>query len=132
MLKRDIRSRKEYLFKKQKEISEKLKYDKKQRLQKFIDEGKPIPGDLKGETEGLLKEIQYDDDVTKIPNNIADDEYFESGYKDPKILVTTSRSPSQRLTQFLKEIRLIIPNCVRVNRGNIVIKELVEVCKKNE
>ena len=132
MLKKDIRSRKEYLFKMEKELTEKMKFEKKQKLQNFIKEGKSIPGDLKGETELLLKEIQYEDDNTKIPNNIADDEYFENRFKATKILVTTSRSPSQRLTQFLKEMRLILPNCIRVNRGNVVVKDLVEVCKKND
>ena len=48
--------------------------------------------------------------------------------RDPKILVTTSRAPTQRLTQFLKEMRIIIPNCVRIN----VIKDLVKACKEND
>ena len=118
MLKRDIRLRKEYLFKKKEEINEKLKYEKKQRLKTLIENHKPIPGDLKGESDELLKEI--------------DDEYFDNLSRDPKILVTTSRTPTQRLTQFLKEMRIIIPNCVRINRGNIVIKDLVKACKEND
>jgi len=35
MLKRDIRLRKEYLFKKKEEINEKLKYEKKTTFKKF-------------------------------------------------------------------------------------------------
>ena len=132
MLKRDIRLRKEYLFKKKEEINEKLKYEKKQRLKTLIENDKPIPGDLKGESDELLKEIQYDDINTQLPNNIIDDEYFDNLSRDPKILVTTSRAPTQRLTQFLKEMRIIIPNCVRINRGNIVIKDLVKACKEND
>jgi U3 small nucleolar ribonucleoprotein protein IMP4 len=63
---------------------------------------------------------------------IVDDEYANNKYLEPKILVTTSRNPSQRLTQFLKEMRIVIPNAVRVNRGNIVVKDLVRVSQENE
>lgn len=132
MMKKNIRQRKEYLFKKNEEIKSKLIYAKKQKLKSSIENDKPIPSELKKESETLLKDIQYDDDNTQFPNTTADDEYFSNAYNDPKILVTTSRGPSQRLTQFLKEMRIIIPNCVRVNRGNIVIKDLVKVCQDNE
>jgi len=33
-----------------------------------------------------------------------------------QILITTSRDPSSRLTQFAKEMRLVVPNAQRVNR----------------
>ena len=131
MFKRDIRQRKEYLFKKKEEIKNKLIYSKKQKLKTIIENNQPIPGDLKGEADSLLKSMQYDDINTALPLNIADDEYFSNSNFSSKILITTSRTPSQRLTQFLKEIRLIIPNSVRVNRGNIVIKDLVRACKEN-
>ena len=32
----------------------------------------------------------------------------------------------------MKEINIIIPNCVRANRGNIVIKDLVKACQNND
>lgn len=31
-----------------------------------------------------------------------DDEYAQAGIEDPKILITTSRSPSSKLSQFAK------------------------------
>jgi len=132
MIKKNIRQRKEYLFKKNEEIQRKLIHEKKLRLKSAIEEEKPIPCDLKKESETLLKELDYDDDNTILPYSVVDDEYSSSKYLEPKILVTTSRSPSQRLTQFLKEMRLIFPNSVRVNRGNTVIKELVKTCQENE
>jgi U3 small nucleolar ribonucleoprotein protein IMP4 len=132
MIKKNIRQRKEYLFKKTEEIQRKLIHEKKIRLKSAIEEEKPIPGDLKKDSETLLKELKYDDDNTILPYSVVDDEYSSSKYLEPKILVTTSRSPSQRLTQFLKEMRLIFPNSVRVNRGNTVIKELVKTCQENE
>jgi U3 small nucleolar ribonucleoprotein protein IMP4 len=132
MIKKNIRQRKEYLFKKNEEIQRKLIHEKKLRLKSAIEQEKPIPGDLKKESDTLLKELDYDDDNTILPYSVVDDEYSSSKYLEPKILVTTSRSPSQRLTQFLKEMRLIFPNSVRVNRGNTVIKELVKTCQENE
>ena len=54
------------------------------------------------------------------------------GVQDPRILLTTSRDPSSRLTQFLKELRLVFPNSQRINRGNAVIKELIEAARTND
>lgn len=132
MLKRNIRQRKEYLFKKNEEIKNKLIYEKKQKLKHAIENEKPIPSELKKDSEVLLKQLEYDDDNTILPYSMVDDEYASNKYMEPKILLTTSRAPSQRLMQFLKEMRIIIPNSVRVNRGSTVIKELVRVCQDNE
>jgi len=61
-----------------------------------------------------------------------DDEYAQAGVHDPKVLITTSRDPSSRLQQFAKEMKLIFPNSQRINRGNYVIKDVVNACKSNE
>lgn len=61
-----------------------------------------------------------------------DDEYLNAAVFDPKVLVTTSRDPSTRLQQFAKELRLVIPNSKRINRGNHVISDIVSLCKSNE
>ena len=53
-----------------------------------------------------------------------DSEYAEAGFKEPKVCVTTSRDPSARLTQFAKEVRLMIPNCQKINRGRHAIATL--------
>jgi hypothetical protein len=42
--------------------------------------------------------------------------------------VTTSRSPSSRLAAFSKEIRLLMPTAIRLNRGNTILPELVRSC----
>lgn len=132
MNKKNIRQRREYLFQRQSELTNKKIYEKKERLKKIIEEGQEIPSDLKKEADELLEQIQFDDMNTAIPNSLIDNEYYNNRISNPKILVTTSRSPSQRLIQFLKEIRLIIPNCVRINRGNIVLKTLVSLCQSND
>jgi hypothetical protein len=66
------------------------------------------------------------------PLSHVDDEYSLAGVRDPKILITTSRNPSSKLQQFAKEIKLILPNAHRINRGGYVMKDLVEACRANE
>jgi hypothetical protein len=66
------------------------------------------------------------------PTSHVDDEYARAGIFDPKILITTSRDPSSRLQQFSKEMRLVFPNSQRINRGNHVMKEIVDACRANE
>ena len=53
-----------------------------------------------------------------------DDEYRWAGSRDPKVIVTTSHNPSSRLKAFAKEIRLIIPNAQRLNRGTSVVGDV--------
>ena len=60
-----------------------------------------------------------------------DDEYEEAKYRNPKLLITTSRDPSQRLITFQKELKLILPNSTRVNRGSYVVKDLVKISQTN-
>lgn len=55
-----------------------------------------------------------------VPRTHIDDEYAHAGERDPKILITTSRDPSSRLVQFAKEVKLLLPNSQRVNRGGMV------------
>ena len=52
--------------------------------------------------------------------------------RDPRVVVTTARDPSSRLKAFSKEIKLLFPNAQRLNRGNHVLGELVEICRKWE
>ena len=54
----------------------------------------------------------------------VDDEYATAGIEDPKVCVTTSRDPSSRLKKFIKEIKLIIPNSQRINRGASKLDEV--------
>lgn len=130
MLRRNARLRKDYLYRKQLETTEKQIADKKRRLQTAEAAGKPIPTELKAEYQELKKSIELDDaehnHKNNMNNNHIDDEYSKAGVVDPKILITSSRDPSSRLTQFLKELRLMIPNSQRINRGNTIMKELIE------
>jgi len=121
---RQTRLRKEYLFRKSNEDKEKQIYDKKRRIKEAVDgtfstvlsflssvcligflvspkAGKPIPTDLKKDEEELRKEMELEP-LPTAPETHMDDEYRKAGINDPKIVVTTSRDPSSRLTQFAK------------------------------
>ena len=83
-------------------------------------EGKPIPSELRREERDLRRQVELEDDNTAVPRTHVDDEYARAGERDPKILVTTSRDPSSRLTHFAKELKLVFPNAQRINRGGQV------------
>lgn len=118
------------MFKKQLEGTERELYEKRKRLKTAIDAGRNIPSDLLKEQEELRERMPYDDPA-KFEQSI-DDEYARAGIRDPKLVITTSRDPSSRLNQFVKELRLVFPNAQKLNRGNYVLKQLVETCRANE
>eukprot|EP00850_Spirogloea_muscicola_P002707 SM000010S04345 [mRNA] locus=s10:1037463:1039044:- [translate_table: standard] len=102
MLRRNARLRREYLYRKGLEGRERAAYEKKRRIRQALQEGKPIPTELRGEEAALRAEIELEDEATAEPASHVDDEYAQAGRVDPKILLTTSRDPSSRLTQFAK------------------------------
>ena len=83
-------------------------------------EGKPIPTELRRDERDLRRKIELEDDNTAVPRTSIDDEYAHAEERDPKILITTSRDPTSRLTQLAKEMKLVIPNAQRINRGGQV------------
>ncbi|XP_017486959.1 PREDICTED: U3 small nucleolar ribonucleoprotein protein IMP4 [Rhagoletis zephyria] len=64
--------------------------------------------------------------------NERDDEYKYVGPYNPKIMITTSHTPSVKLKMFVKELRLIFPNAQRMNRGKQDLKQLMRVCCCND
>lgn len=132
MLRRDARLRKEYLYKKALEDKEAATFEKKRKLQEALSQNKAIPTELRGEDKKLRKTLDLEDDRTKTQRRAVDDEYAYLGVKDPKVLVTTSRDPSSRLVQFLKELRLLLPGAQRMNRGAYVVKDLMQLARSHE
>ena len=55
--------------------------------------------------------------MTELKSTI-DDEYSNAGIENPKILLTTSRDPSSRLTQFVKVLLLHLGNDILFLMGN--------------
>lgn len=124
--------RREYLYRKSLEGKERLLYEKKRKIREALEEGKPIPTELRNEEATLRQEIDFEDDHTAIPRSLIDDEYAKAAEREPKILITTSRDPSQPLTQFAKELKFVFPNAERMNRGGQIINEIIESCRACE
>ncbi|RKO92385.1 anticodon-binding protein [Blyttiomyces helicus] len=131
MIRRQTRLRREYLYRKALETKDRQIYERKQQLKVALEEGKALPGDIRKDAETLRKELQFDESQSA-PKTHIDDEYAQAGVQDPKILITTSRDPSSRLQQFAKEMRLMFPNSQRINRGNYVMKDIVEACRNSD
>lgn len=130
MIRRNVRLRREYLYRKSLEGKEAVVYEKKRMVREALANGKSIPTELRKEEEKLRGEIAWDDERTG--NSAEDDEYASAGHRDPKICITTSRDPSSRLKAFAKEVKLLFPNSQRVNRGGHKMPDLVEVCRGND
>ncbi|CAM9537767.1 unnamed protein product [Phaeothamnion confervicola] len=131
-VRRQVRLRKEYLYRKSLEGKESEAYEKKKRIRDALAEGKPLPTELRGEEASLRHEIAVEDDQTKRLRSHVDDEYASAGLRDPKVCITTARDPSSRLKQFAKELKLVFPNAQRVNRGSHQVKELVSACRASD
>ncbi|KAL1935914.1 hypothetical protein VTP01DRAFT_48 [Rhizomucor pusillus] len=131
MIRRNTRLRREYLYKKSLEAKERATFERKQQIKRAIEEGKEIPSELRSMSDELKNDLTYDL-AQNAPTTHMDDEYARAGVFDPKILITTSRDPSSRLQQFSKEMRLVFPNSQRINRGNHIMKDIVEACRSNE
>mmetsp|Transcript_354 Transcript_354/g.890 ORF Transcript_354/g.890 Transcript_354/m.890 type:complete len:288 (-) Transcript_354:150-1013(-) len=128
-LRRNVRLRKEYLYRKSLEGKERAEYEKKKRIRDALAEGRALPTELRGEESSLRASMANDDDYTSQARQVIDDEYRGAGAVDPKICVTTSRSPSSRLKMFAKEVKLLFPNAQNINRGSTKVTELLEACK---
>eukprot|EP01133_Synstelium_polycarpum_P003508 gene3508-4008_t len=130
MIRRNARQRQEYLYRKNLEGKEKENYEKKRKIKKALNEGKPIPSELIDFEFKNRGELGLDSEDAKKVN--IDDEYARAGIADPKVFITTSRDPSSRLVQFAKELRMLFPNSQKMNRGAHIMSELVEACRSNE
>jgi U3 small nucleolar ribonucleoprotein protein IMP4 len=132
MIRREARLRREYLYRKALEGSAAATYEKKRRLRDALDAGRPVPTELRAAEPALALQLARDDQRHAAPRAHADDEYARAAEADPRVIVTTSRDPSARLAQFAKELRLLLPDSQRLNRGGLVVADLVAACRANE
>jgi len=132
MIRRQARLRREYIYRKSIEDRERTIVEKKQKIKRALDENKPIPTDLRKDAIGIQKTLDWEGEGGDGLTTNIDDEYKWAGVDDPKIMITTSRSPSSRLKMFAKEVRLIFPNSQRINRGNYEMNQLVNACRAND
>ena len=90
--------------------------------------GKPLDPAIANDKE-LRKDFKFDESVDAEAQDLDDEYSLLSGLTDPRPLVTTSRDPSTRLSAFSKEIRLLLPTSIRLNRGNLILENLLSSAK---
>lgn len=143
-LRRNVRLRKEYLYRRGLEGEARRRYEAKAAVREALRDGKAIPTELRSQEAELRAEIEAEDAATSgrpgeagataeagtVARSAVDDEYAMAGVADPRVCVTTSHAPSSRLKQFAKEVRLVFPGAQRVNRGGHTTKEIVEACRR--
>lgn len=129
-VRRQIRLKKEFLYKKHQDTREVSRDIKKRKLEESLSSGKAIPTEILSEARELYHEL--DMDVKSLEEKEIDDEYSSSNILEPKVCLTTSRDPSSRLKQFVKEVKLLIPNSTVINRGTTRTDELVESCRSSD
>ncbi|KAA8495703.1 U3 small nucleolar ribonucleoprotein IMP4 [Porphyridium purpureum] len=132
MLRRQVRERREYLYRKSLEGKQREEYEKRKAIRDALAAGKKIPTELRQEEAQLRAADGFADAVHDKPQSHVDDEYGRVGEYTPRVIVTTSRDASSRLQQFVKELRLVFPESQRINRGNMVMGELIEMCRRSE
>jgi len=120
------------LYEKSQEAKHREQQERRLKVKSAIESDKPLPTELRKQKDEVVREMELADDHTLAARTHIDNEYEMAKYRDPKLLITTSRNPSQRLTQFQKEMKIIIPNSIRINRGGYVLKDLVKICQAND
>jgi len=131
MIRKQARERREYLYRRALLLRDGEITEKRHKLREALASGKPLSADIAND-KTLRRDYQYDESADKDTETLLDldDEYAQlSGVVDSRVLVTTSRNPSTRLGAFAKEIRLLLPTAVRLNRGNLILPDLVQSAK---
>lgn len=129
MLRREARLRREYLYRKSLEGRRAAEFERRVAVRTALAEGKRIGTELRDAEAQLRQSDAFADAQHDAPRTHEDDEYATAALAPPRVLVTTSRSPSAPLAQFAKELRLLFPNAQRLNRGNLLLSELVASCR---
>ncbi|KAI9669959.1 MAG: snoRNA-binding rRNA-processing protein imp4 [Alyxoria varia] len=134
MLRRQARERRDYLYRRALTLRDAEIAAKRAALKDSLATGKPLDPSVANDND-LRRNYKYDEsraDRTAEDELDLDDEYGAlSGIADPRVLVTTSRDPSSRLGTFAKEVRLILPTAIRLNRGTLVLPDLVKSAQSN-
>ncbi|XP_067942775.1 U3 small nucleolar ribonucleoprotein protein IMP4-like [Watersipora subatra] len=133
MLRRQIRERREFIYRKSEQARARKTEASKKKARE--DVGLHLEDKLHQTTyeEQEAAKLQVAEGADKeLIAGSRDDEYRWAGVEDPKILITTSHSPSSKLKEFSKELKLLFPNSQRINRGDYDVKQLLEACRANE
>ena len=134
MQRRQARQRRDYLYRRALTLRDAETAAKRAALKTSLATGKPLDPSIANDT-ALRRDYKYDEsraDRAAADELDLDDEYAAlSGITDPRVLVTTSRDPSSRLGTFAKEVRLLLPTAIRLNRGTLILPDLVRSSQSN-
>jgi len=134
MDRRQARQRRDYLYRRALTLRNAEIASKRAALKSSLASSKPLDPSIANDKQ-LRKDFKYDEsraDRTIEDELDLDDEYAHlSGIVEPRVLVTTSRDPSSRLGGFAKEMKLLLSPAIRLNRGKLVLAELVAGAKSN-
>jgi hypothetical protein len=61
-------------------------YEKKRAVREALQEGKPLPTELRTEAADLKRQVELEDDNTAVQRTNVDDEYGDLGISDPQVL----------------------------------------------
>lgn len=90
MNKRVARLRREYLYRKSLQGAQKEEYEKKRAVREALQEGKPLPTELRKEANDLKRKVDLEDDNTAVQRTNVDDEYADLGVIDPQVCHASS------------------------------------------
>ncbi|KAK5013843.1 snoRNA-binding rRNA-processing protein imp4, partial [Cryomyces antarcticus] len=101
MIRRQARQRRDYLYRRALTLQQAEIAEKRAKLKSSLASGKPLDPSIAND-KTLREDYKYDEsraDRTTQEELELDDEYAHlSGVVDPRVLVTTSRDPSSRLS----------------------------------
>ena len=125
MLRKQVRERREYLYRKNLEAKQKATQERRDRIKYSLETGKMLPTDLRKDAVEVVGDLAWGGQVDTV-----DDEYRWAGCEDPSIVITTSRDPSSKLKIFAKVCKTTISNQLKnkldrnLNFGKIIVGKL--------
>lgn len=132
MQRRQARERRDYLYRRALQLRDASIAEKRALLKKSLVTGKQLDSSVAND-KSLRKDYKYDESLgaefMEVTDSLDDEYSMLSGLSDPRPLVTTSRNPSTRLSAFSKEVRLLLPTAIRLNRGNLILPNLLSSAK---
>lgn len=120
---KQARERRDYLYRRALTLREAETAERRAQLRSSLATGKSLDPIIANDKR-LREDFKYDE-TTELHQDLDDEYSHLSGITDPRPIVTTSRSPSTRLSAFSKEIRLLLPTSIRLNRGTLILPNLI-------
>jgi U3 small nucleolar ribonucleoprotein protein IMP4 len=111
MIRKQARERRDYLYRRALTLRDAELASKRASLKASLASGKPLSKDV-ADDETLRADFKYDE--SRADRTVEEESCAYS---------------SSRLGTFAKEIRLLLPTAVRLNRGNLILSNLVDSAK---